>query len=163
MYVLENKIKMIQNQKMNPNKIMEYTKTVCEIVNTGSANMCNSILDLDQNVYFVGMIHDNGRLVDYAKRQNSMMKSLEKQDLDMICMQTRLHASMQSDHDENFGRFGYVITQREKTMLMTIPTQRGTLLVISSNKVDYGKLTQKIFQVIDDGYIAKARFRFILL
>lgn len=140
---------------MDQNKIMEYTKTVCEIVNTNPANVCNSILDLDQNVYFVGMIHDNGRLADYAKRQNSVMENLEKQDLDMICMQTRLHASMQSDHDENFGRFGYVITQREKTILITIPTTRGTLLVISSNDTDSEKLTQKIFQAIDDGYVVQ--------
>ncbi|NND85785.1 MAG: hypothetical protein HKM23_00330, partial [Nitrosopumilus sp.] len=80
----------------------------CEIAN--SANICKSILDLESNICFVGIINSHGRLVDHSKKQNESVENLEKIDWTMLCMQTRLHISMQNDHDENFGRFGYGIT-----------------------------------------------------
>lgn len=119
-----------------------------EIAN--STNLCKSILNLKEHICFVGLINNNGRLVEHSKRKNSSLENLEKIDWVMLCMQTRLHTSMQSDHDKNFGRFGYCITEREKTTMMTIPTAHGTMLVISSNMVDSKILAKQIFQMIND-------------
>ena len=71
-------------------------------------------MNLEERICFVGIINNNGRLVDHSKRKNSSLENPEKIDWAMLSMQTRLHTSMQSDHDENFGRFGYCITEREK-------------------------------------------------
>lgn len=73
----------------------------------------------------------------------------------MMCMQARLYTSMQGDHDKNFGRFGHCITEREKTTMLTIPTVRGTVLVISSNRINSRELVRKIFRVADGGCFAQ--------
>jgi len=130
-------------------------KVLSQIDKTSYVNLCKSILDLEQNIFFVGIINNHGRLVDFVKKQNKMTQSLESMDLDMICMQARLYMSMQSDHDENLGRFGHCITEREKTTMLTIPTIYGTVLVISSNEIDSKELIQKIFQVTDDSCFAQ--------
>lgn len=128
------------------------TRLACEIAS--SANLCNLVLNLEKEVCFVGLINSNGRLVEQSKRKNRSLDNPEKIDWTMLCMQTRLHTSMQGDHDENFGRFGYCITEREKTTMMTIPTIHGTMLVISSNKIDSKKLAKQIFRIVGDDCFA---------
>ncbi len=137
------------------NAMRNEMKMISHLDKTSYLNLCKSILRLDQNVLFVGIINDHGRLVDFAKKQNKMIQNLENVDLDMICMQARLYISMQSDHDKNLGRFGHCITEREKITTLTIPTIYGTLLVISSNKTDSKELVKKIFQVTDDSCFAQ--------
>jgi hypothetical protein len=83
-----------------------------------------------------------------------MMQNLENIDLDMICMQTRLYTSMQIDHDEKFGRLGHCIIEREKTIMLTVPTRYGTVLVISS-KTDSKELVRKISQLTGDSCFAQ--------
>ncbi|GBH34077.1 hypothetical protein NZNM25_08680 [Nitrosopumilus zosterae] len=119
----------------------------CDITNVDFQNICKSISALEHDIYFVGLINDNGRLVEYVKKQNILIDDLEKDGLIMLCMQTRLYASMQSDHNKHFGRFGYSIIEREKTTLLTIPTVYGTVLVITSNQVDSKTLAKQISQV----------------
>jgi len=119
----------------------------CEIPNVDIANQCNFILHLEKHVYFVGIINNYGRLTGFAQKPNKTMENLKKSDLEMLFIQTRLHTSMLDDHDKNFGRFGYCIVERERTTLLTIPAQYGTLLVIASNKTDSKKLAKQISQV----------------
>lgn len=118
-------------------------------------SLSESIFQLDQkNIYFVGVINDNGRLVEYSKKQTKLTEDLEKINWDMLYMQTRLYTSMQSDHDENFGRFDYCITKREKTVLLTILSMHGTVLVICSDEVDSKKLVQQILYTVNKDYFA---------
>ena len=65
-------------------------------------------------------------------------------------MQARLYTSMQSDHDENLGRFVHCITEREKITMLTIPTIHGTILVIYASKIDSKELARKVFHATDD-------------
>jgi hypothetical protein len=130
-------------------------KAVSHLDNTRYVNLCKSVLYLEQNIFFVGIINNHGRLVNFAKKQNKVTQNLESMDLDMICMQARLYMSMQSDHDESLSRFGHCITEREKTTMLTIPTIYGTMLVISSNKIDSKELVRKIFQVANDSCFAQ--------
>jgi hypothetical protein len=43
-------------------------KIIPHLGKTSYVNLCKSILHLEQNIFFVGIINNNGRLVDFAKK-----------------------------------------------------------------------------------------------
>lgn len=126
-----------------------------KIERENNSGLIEDILQLDEkNLYFVGVIDECGRLEEYVEKQTKLLQELKKDSLEMLCIQAKLYTSMQSDHEKNFGKFGYCVTDLEKITLLIIPTARGTILTMVSKNADSKKLSQLIYQIANDDYFA---------
>lgn len=96
---------------------------------------------LGHGVEFIGLINKEGRM------ESSMCKNeinLTDERKEMFMMQFRLQSSMHKDYDDEFGPVNHTITEREKSIFVSIPIVAYTVLAIMKKTIDITVAINKI-------------------
>lgn len=109
--------------------------------------LCNSIFDVDENIRFVGMIDEMGKLIVGDMKKDT--PSLEKNDGSIrLYLGYAINNILRRDFDNVFGKVIYTFSEREKIKLLTIPLGENLLLVSFDKLADHTELINKILGVI---------------
>ena len=109
--------------------------------------LCNSIFDVDENIRFVGMIDEMGKLIVGDMKKDT--PPLEKNDGSIrLYLGYAINNILRRDFDNVFGKVIYTFSEREKIKLLTIPLDENLLLVSFDKLADHTKLINKILDVI---------------
>ena len=116
-------------------KIFDYTK------------ICKTIMDVDNQIRFAGVINDRGRLVAGGMRENVEPLESEKDD-EMIFMELALRVKMRKEFDRQLGKVNFALASRERALAMSFLVGEDILYVVSEPDADYGQLPKKILKII---------------
>ena len=101
---------------------------------------------LGHGVEFAGLINRQGRIVDYACKNEINLSQEQK---DMFFMATTLSLRMQGDYDDNFGSVKYIVTERENSKIVSIPIPAGAIILVVNKEAGLSLLVKKILKAID--------------
>src|SRR2546425_1140816 len=76
----------------------------------GLDSLCNSVLDVNENIQAVSVINKQGRAVHKIARTGTDLPMQEKEN-EMLLMQTAITISMGRDFDEPLGKIAYTKTR----------------------------------------------------
>lgn len=105
--------------------------------------LCNTILELDNNIKSVVIINKLGRAVERSSREKNANTPNDKMH-EMLCMQCALQVSMGRDFDDQFGPIHYHILERANRTMFTIPMEDHVILVTANKKISPISLAKKI-------------------
>lgn len=109
-------------------------------------SLCNTVLDVNENIQSVSVINKNGRAVGKAARGVDTLVHKEKNE--MFLMQCALTISMGRDFDEHFGEIGYVYVERKNMALFSFPFGEHIVLVTSKTTIGSISLAREIITAI---------------
>ena len=109
--------------------------------------LCNSIFEVDENIRFVGIIDQMGKLVVGEMKKG--LPSLEREDGSIrLYLGYAINNILRRDFDNVFGKVLYTFSEREKIKLLTVPMDNYLLLVSVDKLSDHVKLINKIMDVV---------------
>ena len=109
--------------------------------------MCSSIMNIDPQIRFVGVINERGRLVAGGMRENVEPLENEKDD-EMMFMELALRVKMRRDFDSQLGAVKFALALRERVLAISILLNEDILYVVAEPEADYGMLPKKILEII---------------
>lgn len=102
---------------------------------------------MDKEIRFVGIINEKGKQIAGGLRKG--LKSLEDpKDDEMLFMELALRVRMRKEFDKQLGRVKFAMSLREKVIIMSFPMNDNILYVSANPNLDYGKISQKILEII---------------
>lgn len=125
---------------VNANVILDNSSITLE-------DLCNSILLTSGDIQSVAVINKNGRAIEKKARGNTD-QLIPDQKNEIYFMQCSLQISMARDFDEEFGPVNYIITERENSKILSIPSFPHIILAIMKKGMDHTALVNKIKKAI---------------
>ena len=109
--------------------------------------LCDNILDINNNIQSVSIINKHGRPVE-RKTSDECSSQVTEQKIEMFFMQCVLTISMGRDFDTEFGEIGYVHVDRRNLSMFSFPVFDHIVLVTSKATISPITLAKKISTVI---------------
>ena len=110
-------------------------------------SLCNTVLDVNENIQAVSVINKQGRAVHKIARTGTYLL-MQEQENEMLLMQTAITISMGRDFDEPLGEIGYVHVERKNLSLFSFPIGDYIVLVTSKAAVGSISLARKVATAI---------------
>ena len=110
--------------------------------------VCSSVLAIDPEIRFAGVINERGRLVAGGMRENVAPLESEKDD-EMIFMELALRVKMRKEFDKQLGYVNFAMASRERALAISVPLGEDILYVVSTPDTDYGVLPKKILEIVN--------------
>ncbi|HXX05613.1 MAG TPA: DUF6659 family protein [Candidatus Bathyarchaeia archaeon] len=101
---------------------------------------------LGHGVEFAGYVNKQGRIVDYACKNEINLSQEQK---DMFFMATTPSLRMQGDYDDHFGAVKYIVTERENSKIVSIPITSGAIVLVVNKDTNLRMLVKKILKKIE--------------
>ncbi len=101
---------------------------------------------LGHGVEFAGFVNRQGRIIDYACKNEINLTQEQK---DMFFMATSLSLRMQGDFDDSLGEVKYIVTERENSRIVSIPMTTGAIVLVVNKDAGLGALVKKILRAVD--------------
>ena len=101
-------------------------------------SLCNTVLDVNENIQAVSIINKQGRAVHKIARTGIDMP-MQDNEKEMLLMQTAITISMGRDFDEPLGEIGYVHVERKNLSLFSFPI--GDYIVLVTSKAATGSIS----------------------
>ena len=110
--------------------------------------ICNSVMSIDPNIRFAGVINERGRLV--AGGMKDSIKSLEdERDDEMIFMELALRVKMRKEFDGQLGSVKFALALRERILAISVPINNDILYAVFEPDTDYSVIPNKILKIIN--------------
>lgn len=110
-------------------------------------SLCNTVLDVNENIQVVSVINKHGRAVHKIARTGTDLPIQEKEN-EMLLMQTAITISMGRDFDEPLGEIGFVHVERKNLSLFSFPIDDHIVLVTSKAAIGSISLARKVATAI---------------
>src|SRR5437899_10289056 len=110
-------------------------------------SLCNTVLDVNENIQAVSVINKQGRAVHKIARTGTDLPMQEKEH-EMRLMQTAITISMGRDFDEPLGEIGFVHVERKNLSLFSFPIDDYIVLVTSKAAIGSISLARKVATAI---------------
>ena len=110
-------------------------------------SLCNTVLDVNENIQVVSVINKQGRAVHKIARTGTDLPIQEKEN-EMLLMQTAITISMGRDFDEPLGEIGFVHVERKNLSLFSFPIDDHIVLVTSKAAIGSISLARKVATAI---------------
>ena len=114
---------------------------------TALDSLCNTVLDVNENIQVVSVINKQGRAVHKIARTGTDLPMQEKEN-EMLLMQTAITISMGRDFDEPLGEIGFVHVERKNLSLFSFPIDDHIVLVTSKAAIGSISLARKVATAI---------------
>jgi hypothetical protein len=111
--------------------------------------LCDSILEVSNNIQSVAAINKLGRPVDKSSRPRYIKQFPDKKS-EILFMQCVLEISMGRDFDDQYGPINYHVSERANITMLTFPIEDHVILVTASKNVSPISLAKKIVSVISE-------------
>ena len=112
-----------------------------DVINSVKAT-CSKVLELDENIRFVGRIKDR-KLVSFVRRNDS--KPLLSDELaNLSHYQISVKVNMDRMFDEALGNTNWMITSKDKVKLITVFLDDGLLILSIEPEADHDTIIREI-------------------
>ena len=118
-------------------RVIEYSK------------LCDTVMDLNEDIRFAGVINDLGRLVAGGMRPGVEPLETESDD-EMLYMELALRVRMRQEFDVQMGAVDFAIVSRKRALTISFPVDTHILYVAAEPGSDYCRLPKLIEKVIGD-------------
>lgn len=92
---------------------------------------------------FVGYVNKQGRLIDYACKNEI---NLSKEQKGMFFMTNTLNISMQGEYDGDLGAVKFTLTERENSKIVCIPIPTGMIILMTDRAADHNQIVKRTLQ-----------------
>jgi hypothetical protein len=111
-------------------------------------NLCNDILELDQNIRFAGVSDDTGEIRFGGQRQG-ITNLLSTEETKRSNLQALARWSLRNSLAPKIGKGRYAMAEYEKIKRITFPLEDYHLLLITTEvNADHGKIISKVLDMI---------------
>lgn len=94
------------------------------------SNFCTTVILENEHVLLVCAINKNGRIIDIAKRNDSILSTLSKHESEIAFMQRILQISMMGDLDYKLGKLSFATIHRQNFTECLFPFYDAVVLVL---------------------------------
>ena len=123
-------------------KHMNQSLTPAEITNL--EKKCNALLRED-SIRFVGIINNLGRQV--AGGYKETITPLVDEEDHKMSLEHAMEIFLTKDLDDSLGKIDYIITGRKKVFMITIPTEKYSILISAERNTDAEKIVEKTIKL----------------
>lgn len=113
--------------------------------------MYDYILNLDNNIRFVGIIDDMGKLI-YGGMRNGVISLEHETESIKLYMEYALINKIHADFDTMLGKVVYSLTIREKIKILTFPIENYIIRISLEIRADHDKIVNLILEYLKDKY-----------
>ena len=111
-------------------------------------NLCDTIIKLDRNIRFVGIVNDKGEVIE-GGFQDGVEPLLEGSDEQEMYTNTLTNMALLKNYSDRLGKVKYSLTEHQKIAMMTFPLDNGILcLSVYSKDTNVDKLKNIILDII---------------
>ena len=111
-------------------------------------NLCDTIIKLDRNIRFVGIVNDKGEVIE-GGFQDGVEPLLEGSDEQEMYTNSLTNIALLKNYSDRLGKVKYTLTEHQKIAMMTFPLDNGILcLSVYSKDTDVDKLKNTILDII---------------
>jgi hypothetical protein len=111
-------------------------------------NLCDTIIKLDRNIRFVGIVNDKGEVIE-GGFQDGVEPLLEGSDEQEMYTNTLTNMALLKNYSDRLGKVKYSLTEHQKIAMMTFPLDNGILcLSVYSKDTNVDKLKNTILDII---------------
>ena len=121
---------------------MNQSLTPAEITNL--EKKCNALLRED-SIRFVGIINNLGRQV--AGGYKETITPLVDEEDHKMSLEHAMEIFLTKDLDDSLGKIDYIITGRKKVFMITIPTEKYSILISAERNTDAEKIVEKTIKL----------------
>ncbi len=114
----------------------------------GFDELCNTILETNDNIQSVCIINRHGRAIERRVQDKTSLQVVNQKSEEMFFMQCALTISMGRDFDDEFGEIGYIHVDRKNLSMLSFPLFDNIVLVTSKAAMSPIALARKITTVI---------------
>jgi hypothetical protein len=94
------------------------------------SSFCATVISENEHVLSVYAINKNGRIIDVAKRNDSILSTLSKHESEIAFMQRILQISMMRDLDDKLGELSFATIHRQNFTECLFPFHDAAILVL---------------------------------
>lgn len=111
-------------------------------------NLCNTIIKLDRNIRFVGIVNDKGEVIE-GGFQDGVEPLLEGSDEQEMYTNSLSNMALLKNYSDRLGKVKYSLTEHQKIAMMTFPLDNDILcLSVYSKNTNVDKLKNTILEII---------------
>ena len=111
-------------------------------------NLCDTIIKLDRNIRFVGIVNDKGEVIE-GGFQDGVEPLLEGSDEQEMYTNSLSNMTLLKNYSDRLGKVKYTLTEHQKIAMMTFPLDNGILcLSVYSKDTNVDKLKNTILEII---------------
>jgi hypothetical protein len=111
-------------------------------------NLCDTIIKLDRNIRFVGIVNDKGEVIE-GGFQDGLEPLLEGSDEQEMYTNSLTNMALLKNYSDRLGKVKYSLTEHQKIAMMTFPLDNGILcLSVYSKDTNVDKLKNTILDII---------------
>ena len=111
--------------------------------------ICQKIIKLNAKMRSARFINSRGHLTAGGMKKGLLSLEAQKQD-EMMFMELSLRVMMRHEFDNEFGIVHFSMSYRDKVIVMSFPLTNDDVMLVSCEKeTDFGKLSFKIFKIIE--------------
>lgn len=111
-------------------------------------NLCDTIIKLDRNIRFVGIVNDKGEIIE-GGFQDGVEPLLEGTDEQEMYTNSLSNITLLKNYSDRLGKVKYSLTEHQKIAMMSVPLDNGILcLSVHSKDIDVDKLKNTILEII---------------
>ncbi len=110
--------------------------------------LCDSILEVNNNIQSVVVINKSGRLADRSARPRYAKQFTDKNEI--LFMQCVLEISMGRDFDDQYGPINYHMSERANITMLTFPIDDHVIMVTTNKNVSPISLAKKIVSITNE-------------
>jgi len=109
---------------------------------TSLENSCNMVLSLPK-IRFVGVLDNMGNKIA-GNFKDGVTSYLEDKEDRMMYVQLTFEYLMRKDFDKKLGPIDYIVSQRKKIVLISIPTRNYLVLISAEREVDVHDIIREV-------------------
>ena len=107
-----------------------------------------SILDLDNDILFSGVIEKSGHL-NISNQRDSLDKHLKGRNAELIISESAYAIDLRKAFIKSFGSLNYIFYQYSSLKILIIPVKEHILFLVINKNVKADDLTQKVYNIIN--------------
>jgi hypothetical protein len=111
-------------------------------------NLCDTIIKLDRNIRFVGIVNDKGEVIE-GGFQDGVEPLLEGSDEQEMYTNSLSNMALLKNYSDRLGKVKYSLTEHQKIAMMTFPLDNDILcLSVYSKNTNVDKLKNTVLEII---------------
>lgn len=107
-----------------------------------------SILDLDNDILFSGVIEKSGHL-NISNQRDSLDKHLKGRNAELIISESAYAIDLRKAFIKSFGSLNSICYQYSSLKILIIPVKEHMLFLVINKNVKADDLTQKVYNIIN--------------
>lgn len=107
-----------------------------------------SILDLNDNILFSGIIEKSGHL-NISSQRDSLDKYLKGRNAELIISESAYAVDLRKGFSSSFGNLNSICYEYSSFRILIIPVKEHILFLLINKNVNTSDLSQQIFRIVN--------------